>query len=285
MVDGEYYAYSTNAASASVPVAHSTDLASWRHVGDAMPVRAPWAQPNYGWTWAPGVIQIEDGFVLYYTARDKVADRQCIGVATADAPTGPFRDEAEEPFICQRDLGGSIDAYPFRDADGTLYLYWKNDGNCCAKPVGLWVQELSADGLTLVGEPTELIRRDQPWEIPLIENPAMVHEEDTYFLFYSANWWEGPDYAVGVAVCESASGPCDKPLDGPIFSYSPEALGPGGQAFFYDPNDNLWMAYHAWEGVRVGYPRGQRSLRIEPVTFADGMPVIDGPTTDPQPMP
>jgi beta-xylosidase len=200
----------------------------------------------------------------------------------SDDPVGPFTDPADEAFICQSDLGGSIDAYPFRDDDGKLYLFWKNDGNCCGLEVALWVQELSPDGLTLVGEPVKLLIRDQPWERPLIENPAMVKNGDRYYLFYSGNWWESHQYAVGYGVCETVTGPCEKPLNEPWFEFKPPVMGPGGEAFFTDTEGNLWMAYHAWTGVDVGYPAGKRSLHIDLVTFEDDKPVTHGPSSTPQ---
>lgn len=285
LVGDTYYAYSTNVSTSHVPVLSSTDLISWTVLGDAMPLQAPWARKGLGLTWAPGVIELDDGYALYFTTRDLESDRQCIGVAIADSPDGPFANQTDEPFICQAELGGSIDAYPFRDADGGLHLYWKNDGNCCGFDVWLWGQQLSDDGLTLEGEPVQLIARDQPWERPLIENPAMVEHEGEYYLFYSGNWWEGIDYAVGYAVCETVLGPCEKPLSEPIFRANADATGPGGQSLFRDTEGQLWMAYHAWTGVRVGYPRGERSLRLDPVYFDDGEPVIEGPTVDPQPLP
>lgn len=285
-VGTDYYAYSTNAGTSNIPVIRSTDLARWKRVGDALPALPAWAQLNFGNAWAPGVIALaDDDYRLFFVARDREGDRQCIGVARGTDPTGPFADESERALVCQLEIGGSIDPYPFRDADGSLWLLWKNDGNCCAKQVSLWAQRLAPDAMSLVGEPTLLISRDRTWELPLIENPALVRADGRYYLFYSANWWAGPDYAVGYAVCETVTGPCRKPVDGPIFRYSPEATGPGGEAFFDDPAGNLWMAYHAWTGAAVGYPGGLRTLRLERLSFAAGAPVIDGPTTDPQPLP
>jgi beta-xylosidase len=136
-----------------------------------------------------------------------------------------------------------------------------------------------------VGEPTKLIIRDQAWERPLIENPAMVHAGDQYYLFYSGNWWESIDYAVGYAICETVAGPCEKPLKQPLIKYTGQVMGPGGQSFFTDEDGDLWMAYHAWTGANVGYPAGERTLRIDPVEFVEGKPVIEGPTEDPQPLP
>jgi len=283
--EGVYYAYATTAYGVNIQLIRSTDLATWERVGDALPALPGWADPASGLTWAPGVIRIGDTFVLYYTTRYREAGRQCISLATSPDPEGPFQDASTEPFICQLELGGSIDPYPFQDEDGTYYLLWKNDGNCCGLEVVLWIQQLSDDGLFLVGEPVRLIQRDQAWERPLIENPAMLRVEDRYYLFYSGNRWESHEYAVGYAVCESITGPCEKPRQEPVFSFGNGAMGPGGQAFFYDAAGNLWMAYHAWTGIDVGYPGGERSLRIDPVKFVEDEPVIEGPSVDPQPLP
>ena len=284
LVEDTYYAYATtNGSSVNIRMIGSPDLVNWENLGDALPALPKWSVLNAGYTWAPGVMEIEDQFVMYYVARDKEIDRQCIGVAVSGTPDGPFTDPNDEAFICQEDLGGSIDAYPYRDDGGTLYLFWKNDGNCCGLEVALWVQELSPDGMTLVGEPVKLIVRDQPWERPLIENPAVVKHNDRYYLFYSGNWWESHEYAVGYAVCETALGPCEKPLDEPWFQYEAPVMGPGGQAFFTDPNGNLWMAYHAWTGGNVTYSSGgQRSLHIDLVTFEGDQPVTNGPSSIPQ---
>jgi beta-xylosidase len=286
-VDDTYYAYgTTNGSTVNIRVIRSEDLVNWEELGDALPALPGWSVINSGYTWAPGVMEIEDQFIMYYVARDKELDRQCIGLAVSDTPEGPFTDPNEEAFVCQGELGGSIDAYPYQDDDGKLYLFWKNDGNCCNLEVALWGQELSPDGLTLVGEPVKLLVRDQAWERPLIENPAMVKHDDSYYLFYSGNWWESHEYAVSYAVCETVLGPCEKPLDEPWFEYKPPVMGPGGEAFFTDTGGNLWMVYHAWTGANVGYSGGgKRSLHIDLVMFEDGKPVTDGPTSSPQPLP
>ena len=285
-VGDEYYGYATtNGNTINIRAIRSDDLVNWEELGDALPALPEWAMLNSGYTWAPGVLQTEDQFIMYYVARDEDFDRQCIGIAVSEDPNGPFRDPNDEAFICQNELGGSIDAHPFKDDDGKLYLLWKNDGNCCAMEVALWIQELSPDGMNLIGEPVKLIRMDQPWERPLIENPAMVKHNDNYYLFYSGNWWESHEYAVGYAICETVTGPCEKPLDEPWFKYEAPVMGPGGQMFFTDFEGNLWMAYHAWTGADVGYPEGERSLHIDLITFEGDKPVTNGPTYTPQLLP
>lgn len=285
LVGDTYYAYGTTGNSSNIRVITSKDLVNWENLGDALPALPRWSVLNAGYTWAPGVIQMGGDFIMYYVARDKAIDRQCIGVAVSQDPAGAFIDSNDQALICQGNLGGSIDPYPYRDEDGRLFLYWKNDGNCCGFDIWLWVQELSPDGRSLIGEPLQLIMMDQAWERPLIENPAMVHHNGAYYLFYSGNWWESHEYAIGYAVCETSTGPCHKPLDKPWFEYNSEVMGPGGEAFFTDTKGNLWMVYHAWTGANVGYTLGERSFRIDLVRFENDKPVTAGPTFTAQPLP
>src|SRR6185436_9009693 len=108
--------------------------------GDAFPDLPSWVEP--GRTWAPSVMRDGDAYFLFYAAEERRTGYQCIGKARSTSPTGPFRDTRRGPIICQRGLGGSIDPYVFRDRDGTRYLLWKNDGNCCGHQVSLWSQRL-----------------------------------------------------------------------------------------------------------------------------------------------
>ena len=275
-----YFAYATNSGHMNVQVIQSPDLVTWRRtgtMGDALPKLPAWAAAYQSLTWAPGVLARDGQYLLYYVARDVAAGRQCIGLAVATDPAGPFVDPHDGPFICQTDEGGSIDPEPFVDADGELYLLWKNDGNCCGLPVWLYSQRLSADGRALVGEPARLITVDQSWEAPLIENPSMMQHGDHYVLIYSANWWESADYAVGHAFCETPLGPCRKPLDHPILAANDAEAGPGGASFFRAHDGSLWLAYHAWTPPDIGYARGQRRLHLARVAFAEHTPVIYRP--------
>jgi hypothetical protein len=70
-------------------------------------------------------MKVEKRYLLYFTARERASGRQCTGAAESGNPLGPFIDSSDAPLICQGALGGTIDASPFRDADGQLYLYYK----------------------------------------------------------------------------------------------------------------------------------------------------------------
>jgi beta-xylosidase len=194
-------------------------------------------------------------------------------------------DDSTGPLVCQVEEGGSIDPSPFTDSDGRLYLLWKSDGNCCGLRTYIYVQEMTPDGLALTGEPVRLIYNNLSWEYPLVEGPSMLLADGVYFLFYSANWYESDRYAIGYAVCETVSGPCEKVRKQPLVSSGEKVKGPGGQEFFTDPQGNLWMAYHAWTAPYTFYPEGKRSMHIDRVSFAEGQPVIDAPSEVPQPLP
>jgi beta-xylosidase len=286
LVDGVYYAYATNSAGRNIQVATSENLIDWQLLPDGMPAMPRWAQLRSGFIWAPEVLQVNDQFLIYYTARDRESDRQCIGVAISDQPQGRFVDPNTEPLICQADEGGSIDASPFRDGD-QLYLYWKNDGNCCAIPTWIYVQELSDDGLTLLGEPTQLIVNDRVWEGSVIEAPSMIERDGVYYLFYSANSYGGAEYAVGYATCETATGPCEKAPENPILSSlleNPPVIGPGHQTFV-EVDGDLWIVYHAWEVTSQGHRSDRRFMWMDRMDWEDGRPVVRGPTTGVQPVP
>jgi hypothetical protein len=107
----------------------------------------------------------------------------------------------------------------------------------------------------------------------------MVEVDGRYYLFYSANWWESPNYTVGYAIGRSPLGPFTKvTCRRPWFGSTPEGAGPGGQEFFMNAAGALCMAYHAWTPGTVGYSSGgRRSLRIAPIEFRHGAPTTTAP--------
>ena len=261
--DGDHWAlYSTQAGFLNVPVAVSTDLATWSAPADALPELPIWAE--WGSTWAPGVLSRVGGFVLYFVARSQTLGLQCIGVATATSATGPFTSPGADPLVCQTRLGGSIDPYPFVDRDGTAYLLWKSDENALGRRSHLYGQRLQPDGLALDGDPVVLLANDARWENPLIENPALLALADTYVLFYSGGWWESGGYGTGYATCTTPLGPCAKvTTQHPVLRSEGSESGTGGACVITGPAGDHWLAYHAWTTGAIGYGNaGLRSLRF-----------------------
>lgn len=269
----QYYGYATNASGANVPMIRSPDLRTWSRMADALPELPAWSAP--GRVWAPSVLARSGGYVLYYTTRDRTSGQQCISHAFAATPEGPFRDLSSGPFVCQVDLGGSIDPGAFVDEDGRAWLYWKSNG-VAGGPSLIWAQPLSSDGRSLRMAPTVVLNQDQEWEQPLVEGPAMVRDGDQYYLFYVAGPWQTAGYAIGYATCSTPAGPCVKEQpDARVLASRDTVAGPGGPTFVVDGQGRRWMAFHGWGQTEVGYHAGgRRMLYLLPVDFEAGRPVL-----------
>lgn len=294
-----FIAYATNEGR-NVPVAISHDLVNWSFPPDAagkpldaMPRLGAWAKE--GFTWAPEVFRVGGQYLLYYTAADRKREMQCVGVAAAADPLGPFIDTRTEPLVCQTELGGTIDANVLADADGKLYLYYKNDGNRVRKYSAIWGQPLAPDGLAVLGQPVQLIRDDKGWEQRLVEAPTMIRTPaGRYQLFFSAAYFGWNDdqrispYGMGYADCAGPLGPCTKSRDNPIlYGYSDRTAGclsgPGHQSIF-NVGARTFMSFHAWaatSGCRKADDK--RYLYIAPISWKDGKPQI-APSLRPQKM-
>jgi arabinan endo-1,5-alpha-L-arabinosidase len=284
-VGDTYYAYATNSGDKNIQVAKSADLVTWQMLDDALPQRPKWASETFGLIWAPEVTTWDGGktFTMYFVARDIASSRQCIGAATNDKPDGPFKAAGDKPLICQVDLGGSIDPSSFVDEDGTRYVLWKNDGNCCGKVTNLFIQKVSPDGLALEGEPTKLIRNDQSWEGGLVEAPTLWKHGGKYYLFYSANDYAGVKYAIGYAMADKITGPYTKPSKKPLLASDLQhgaAIGPGGQDVVLDKNGKTWLVFHSWDPTAT-----YRRMMLNELVWEGDTPVVKGPDRGPQPKP
>jgi len=284
-----YYAYTTNVGFNLVPLWRSSDLTHWYQAGvdDADPTNpdpnsfpdgsavdashfAKWSTTLFD-KWAPAVLQANGQYVMWYSA-NKGAGPHCLGIATATSPDGPFRDVVNGPRVCRDTQGGIIDASPFTDSDGQRYLTYKTEGTA-TQPSRIYAAKLGADGMTL-GTEALLLERQGGWELPRIEGPTLWRSSEGLFLFYSGGDWPTSGYAVGVARCATALGPCTRVYTTPVLASRGSALGPGGQSPFVDAGGVLRFAFHAWSSPNVGYPSGARSMRFLPVTFPGGYPKI-----------
>lgn len=282
---GTAYAYATNGNGARVQLLSSTDRLRWTRQADAMPTLASWVRGSAPDIWAPEVIKLAaNRFLLYYTGRDQASGKQCVGVAEAAGPAGPFVDKRAAPLVCQVAEGGTIDASPFLDTDGQLYLYYKNDGNCCNLPTYLYAQKLSADGLSLTGPITALLRNTEAWANHVIEAPFMWKRDGVYKLFYAGNAYDSAAYATGMANCSGPMGPCTLVAANPVLksnlSATPPLIGPGHNALFSVAGVD-YMAYHAWQSTSTGARGTVRYLYIDRVEWVNGLPVVGGPTLMP----
>ncbi|MGW4958451.1 family 43 glycosylhydrolase [Nonomuraea sp. NPDC004186] len=263
-----FYAYSTSSSAGRIQVASASSATGpWTVRGDALPAKPSWA--GNGGFWAPDVSQLADGrYLMYFTGPSTATGRMCIGAATSANPLGPFQPTSGSPLVCNAAEGGDIDPSSFVDTDGKRYLVYKNDGNAVGRPTVLWLQQVGADGVTLVGGRTELIRNDRPEEAGVIEAPVLVKRPSQYVLFYSAGSYAGNSYFTGYAVSPALAGPYTKAYR-PLMTtatFDGAVQGPGGtdvlgsRVFFHGWVGNARHMYTAELGWANDYPvvRGSR---------------------------
>jgi beta-xylosidase len=275
LVGRTYYAYATNSVAGNIQIISSTDLTHWAAIGNALPSLPSWAKPDN--TWAPSVTRVNGSFLMYYAAEVTASDTQCISVATASQPTGPFVDASSAPLECQQALGGSIDPSTFTDSNGLSYLLWKSGGPGSSK---LWAEQLNGAGTGFAPNttPAQLLVPDQPWEGGTVEAPDLVIANGHYFLFFSGNNWNSANYAVGVARCAGPLGPCADATPTPILSSGNGIAGPGGASVFPDTTGAPWIAFHAWVPGAVGFPNS-RDLYVRRLDISGAAPSVAAPGT------
>ncbi|MVA76013.1 family 43 glycosylhydrolase [Auraticoccus sp. F435] len=268
-----WLAIATNGPGGNVQALTSQDLVSWQPAPDALPTLPSWTRP--GRVWAPEIIEVDGRWVMYYTTPGPDSRLQCVSTATADRPEGPYTDVRSGPLVFESAVGGSIDASPFRDQDGSLWLLWKNDGNAVGVDTWISLQQLSADGTELVGQPRRVVKQDREWEGTLVEGPCLWRVDGSYHLFYSGNGFASPDYAVGHAVADSLTGPWTKDPE-PLLVGNDVAAGPGHCSLFAD-GDRVWMVYHAWMPGAVGTRDPGRTMWLSQVHFDGAAVRVDEP--------
>ena len=260
-------------------VLRSDDMRGWRIAGSAFTRPPGWARTGL---WAPEITRLNGGYAIFYSALPRTrwwarAGRPgrpwyCLGVATAPAAVGPYRDIGR-PLRCSR--RGSIDPHPVRDERGRLHLLWKQDGNEFSRPTPILAQRLSEDGRRLRGRPHEIIRNGASWEGRVVEAPTVIRRDGYFHLLYSANLCctERCAYAVGVARSRTLLGRWRKFSGNPILRSGNGWRCPGHTSVVTGADGGLEVLFHAYRtgaGLLIG-----RQLLADRLTFTpDGWPRI-----------
>ena len=102
----------------------SDNLTDWTDHGVIVSQeQVPWGKSDAYSMWAPDCVEKDGRYYFYFPNAPRSGRGFAIGVAISDAPTGPFRLEAE-PI---HGVSG-IDPCVLLDDDGTAYLYWSGMG-------------------------------------------------------------------------------------------------------------------------------------------------------------
>ena len=187
------------------------------------------------------------------------------------------------PALCRS--GGTIDADPFTDADGTRWLLFKRFGS----GHGIYAMRFSERRLRAVGHAHRLIGPGAPWERDVTEGPNLVLRNGAYYLFYAGGHCCRPpcSYAEGVARAPALLGPYTKAPANPLLTGNAAWKCPGhGTTIDLGPA-GLFLLHHAYRTDDV-LDRRRTSLLTRVDFGSDGWPVIGGgagpPVSAPAPL-
>lgn len=323
--DGTYFMYGTGGgAKDGFSTYSSTNLTDWEYEGQVYQgnTAESWNLKSF---WAPEVYKIDNAYYLFYSADKKdnptnELETYSIGVAFSDSPKGPFADLKNEPLF---DPGYPIiDANVFQDDNGKYYLYYsracykhsvKSEISEWAKNEGLydeleesWVYgvELAPDFKSIIGEPVLLLSppssindQNAEWESRSViskeinrrwtEGSYTFKHGATYYMMYSANYYAGPNYAVGYATAAHPLGPYSKAGNNPVLQKNSatggDVTGTGhNSVLFLDGGSTMYAVYHG----RTKQSGEKRVVFIDEMEILeDGTLVVNGPTTAPRPYP
>lgn len=243
-----YYLYGTGARD-GFPVYTSPDMKHWSRLKEINGGYALRKGDAFGTAqfWAPQVFGSGNKLYMAYTANEHIA------IATSNDPSGPFVQQTKDSLAAPVK---QIDPFVFTDDDGKKYLYHVRltNGN------RIFVAELTADLSAIKLETLrECITATEPWENtahsewPVAEGPSVLRHKNLYYLFYTANDFRNPDYAVGYAISSSPYGPWKKWSGNPIISSKNIGQnGTGHGDFVAGRNNRLFYVFHThYSGVKV----------------------------------
>jgi beta-xylosidase len=257
---GLYYLYGTveRASGNGFLVYTSTDLKTWTlsTLNNGYALKKGDAFGSTGF-WAPQVFLYRSTFYMAYVANENIA------IAESSSPLGPFTQKTIGPLTAPVK---QIDPFIFIDADGKKYLYHVR----LAKGNRIIVAEMT-DDFSAVKEETvkECITASVPWENtanapwPVAEGPAILKHRGLYYLFYTANDFRNPDYAVGYATSAHPLGPWKKYAKNPIINKALVGINGTGHGDFFNKRKELYYVLHTHNSnTKVG-PRNSALIRMK----------------------
>ena len=286
---GTYFLYHTGGD--GVHLYTSTDLVNWTNEGLVLkPQKGHWAETDF---WAPEVLYEGGVFYLYVAATRRKASgkgddkARRLGLARALDPRGPFVWQ-EQPLLKDE---WAIDAHPFRDEGGELWLFYnirteatryKDGSTGCGNVAGrLSAPDRLETSHTPVAFPSERWEGNRRGNWYWNEGPYVMCRRGVYYQMYSGGCYADETYGLGFATAPTPQGPWAKRTPAPILKSSRHILGPGHHCVVRGPDGvTLYAVYH-------GYLPGQkgRKVHLDRLYWAGDRMVLEGPTAAAQPLP
>ncbi len=265
--NGTYYLYGTveRGADNGFLSYTSTNLSDWKLLqsADGYALKKGEAFGSAGF-WAPQVFRHGATYYIAYVANEAIA------IAQSSQPFGPFTQEKKEPLAASVK---QIDPFVFVDDDGKKYLYHVRltGGN------KIFVAQMTDDFSAIRPETLrECITATDAWENtahsqwPVAEGPSVLKHKDVYYLFYTANDFRNPDYAVGYATSDNPLGPWKKYEGNPVINKTLLGWNGTGHGDFFTKGEDLYYVFHTHNSSTNATPRRTALLKARFVNTANG---------------
>lgn len=285
--EGVYYAVGTGPGSSNgdmqFPMLRSEDFFEWQSIGHAL--QAPDIPGSH--YWAPEIAFRNGEFYLYYSVGDA---RHTLRVATSRRPEGPYIDVGA-PLLDPHSAPFAIDPHPFRDVDGSWYLFYARDfpdagpdgraGTALAVGRLLSMTRLSTDYRVVMRARHDWQRfeRDRAmyggirdWHT--LEGPCVVRRDGRYYCLYSGGNWQNESYGIDYVVGDSPMGPFREfgTAEAPrvLRTLRGKIIGPGHNSVVLGPDGKTpYIAFHAWDPAQTA-----RRMCLAPLTWSAAGPIV-----------
>jgi arabinoxylan arabinofuranohydrolase len=245
----------------------SDNLKDWKDEGIILNLATDvsWAKRN---AWAPCIVEKKIKgkykYFYYFTAAQK------IGVAVADAPTGPFVDSGKplvDKFPEGINGGQQIDPDVFTDPKtNKSYLYWGNGYMAGA--------ELNDDMVSLKPGTTKVLTPNKEFR----EGTVVFYRKGKYYFMWSADDTRSENYRVYYGTSATPLGKIEVSANNLVIAKNKEAgiYGTGHNSVLQIPGKDEWyIVYHRFNyptGIKMGEAAGyNREVCIDKLEFnADG---------------
>jgi arabinan endo-1,5-alpha-L-arabinosidase len=291
-VGEEYVAYGTGSAVEGrvFEILTSPDLVDWTSAGGALLPLGAEHGTDY---WAPEVVQADGRFWMYYSVGHGHAGHH-LRVASAETALGPFTDLGVDLTPDER---FAIDPHPFRDTDGSWYLYYARDvlegervGTSLAVAPMPTMDSLAGPGQQVL-VPTadwQIFERQRPmygqvYDWHTLEGPTVREHDGSYYCVYSGGSFLGEGYGVAWARADHPLGPWVEPEDGSnrlLATVPGHVRGPGHNSVVTTPAGTDVLVYHAWDEAGEN-----RQMCIDVLEWTLEGPTTPGPSWTEQPAP
>ena len=249
---GKYYIYSTTDGLPGwggwyYTAFSSDDLKEWQYEGIVLDLKSDqvaWADGN---AWAPAMEEkkVKGGYryYLYYSGNPTAGGGKQIGVAVADAPTGPFVDYGK-PIVTESPVGHGqqIDVDVFTDpVSGKSYLYWGN-GYMAGAELNKDMVSIKEKTLTVL-TPKGGTLQDYAYR----EAPYVFYRKGMYYFMWSVDDTGSPNYHVAYGTAKSPLGPIEVASEPIVLMQNPEKeiYGTAHNSVICIPGTDEWyIVYH-----------------------------------------